>query len=579
MPDNLWILLNSGPTLPDKQDMKILLFIFFINSAYSYPIFYKCSDKGELTDSFNEQEEKELAKKLKTADCASLNDCMAQLKQVMTLSSETSQISNRLFQTSKTKIESINADNFKALSENHRTLRKLRMCNDEQQVKVEEGSIPLYYPNETTYQYITGYRKDNNSEYDLFRKPSTRVVKQIINESVAIGVDPLGVLGMAMMERAGGGLDEYYKNMHDKRSQEVLGCTPGKFDASGNPQVAKLSKRFNEIASKLNLGSESEKHFVCVGRSNDGEVIDDTHGFASHESLEVAKAKGNTCCVETSYSIDQYNEAGRRIATYMYFDQIQNPKINIPLAKNYQASIEHRLNTFLGMSTTVGTFPSYRISPHRVGVNSYNDPNYGRQIMDYMLNSFMRNGDVEKLITDAEKNSGKKRVSLLCYNQKAGSYIIDSDMYFNKIKVTSRMKPIKALFDQGKSWSDIGIAFQSVLLQEFTFYKPEINQESAVYKNFKKYMTPDEMRQFDKAAKHLYEYRNASVRNRSEKKEPLSKEENTLFNKFYKLYFTKPEFYETRKSLVNAAKEDTNMSWSRATDQAIQKIKNETENQ
>jgi hypothetical protein len=556
--------------------MKLLLFILFINSAYSYPIFYKCSVKGELTETFSEQEEKELAKKLKAADCASLNDCMSQLKQVLTLTAETSQISNRLYQASKTKIENISAANFKALSENHRTLKKLRMCNEEQHVEFEQASIPLYYPHETTYQYITGYRKDNKNDYSYFTKPEASTVKQIIDESVAIGVDPLGVLGMAMMERAGGGLDEYYKNMHDKRSQEVLGCTPGKLDKAGNPQVAKRSKRFNEIASKLKLGNKTEKHFVCVGQVNDGKVIDDTHGFSSHSSLADAKALGNTCCVETTYPMS-YNEGGRRIATYMYFDQIQNPKINIPLAKNYQSSIEHRLNTFLGMSTTVGTYPSYRISPHRVGVNSYTDPNYGRQIMDYMLNSFMRSGEVMKFISDAEKTHNKKRVSLLCYNQKPGTYTVDSDMYFSKIKKTGRMKPIKALFDQGKSWDDIGIAFQSVLLQEFTYYKPEINQESPVYKKFKKYMTASEMIEFDRAAKHLYEYRNASVRDRTEKLPPLSKEENALFNKFYKLYFTKPEFYQTRKSLVNAAKEDTEMSWSRSTDENIQKIKNETD--
>lgn len=558
--------------------MKALIFFLLINSAYSYPIFFKCGDNGELSDSFTSKEEKDLAKKMSTSDCHSLNDCLSQLKQVLTLASDSAYITDALYNTAKNKIQKLDSETYDGLSEKHKLLKQLRMCNEEQEVREKNYSISLYYPHETTYQYITGYRKDNIASYAYFRKPDASVVKQIIDESVSIGIDPLAVLGMGMMERGGGGLDEYYKNMHDKRSQEVLGCSVGKFDSKGAPQIAKNSKRFNEIASKLNLGDKTVNHFVCVGRKNDGAVIDDTDGFSSHTSLAEAKKKGNTCCVETQYQIN-YKDSGRRIATYMSFDQIQNKSTVMAQAKNYQNSIEHRLNTFLGMSKTVGTYPSYRISPHRVGVNSFEDPNYGRQIMDYMLNSFMRSGEVMNYISEAEKKHKTKRKSLLCFNQKAGSYIIDSDFYFNKIKATKRMKPIKDLFDAGKSWDQIGIGYQSVLLQEFTYHKPIINEESAVYKKFKKYFTAEEMKQFDKAAKHLYEYRNASVRRDSSGGEPLSKEENKLFNKFYQLYFTKPEFYEHRKRLVNAAKEDTSMSWSRSTDKNIQDIKRATQHQ
>jgi len=557
--------------------VRALLIIIFSFSAFSYPIFFKCSEDSELIDSFSEKEEKELAKKLNYGQCNSVNQCMDQFKQLLELNTESSKITNAIFHVYSAEIREIGQDSYKLLSDKHKAFKALRMCHRAQQVNEDTNSLSLYYPHETTYQYITGYRKNNPNNYKGFSKPYRGDVKNIIDESIAVGVDPFAVLGMAMMERAGGELHKYYSNMHDKRSQLVLGCDIGKFTSNGMPQIAKRSEQFNDFASKLEIEKNSKEHYVCVGRANDKKYIDDTKGFETYGSLTDAKKFGKTCCVKTKHEA-RFNAAGRRVTSFMYFDQIQNKNHYNPMAKDHQDSIEHRLNTFLGMSYTVGTYPSYRISPYRVGVNSFEDPNYGRQIMDYMLNSFMRNGEVMQYIRDAEKKYNKKRKSLLCFNRKAGSYIIDSDFYLNKIKNTQRMKPIKALFDKGRAWSEIGIKYQSVLLQEFTYYKEKINKDSAVYNKFKKYMSKSELLEFDKAAKHLYEYRNASIRRTSNLK-PLSRDENKVFDKMYRIYFSKPEFYEHRRTLVNAAKEDTGLSWSKASDQNIKLIKERTKSQ
>jgi hypothetical protein len=558
------------------QKFKFFVFIFFISyfNASAYPIFFKCSANQEISHNFSLQDTENLLAKSGEANrlvgCDTLEECLSQFKQTLILATGSIQAAQRAYLQKEDEILEIPQSDLMLMSNTAKLMTQIRQCHEAQQDHIDSYSLSLYYPHESLYQYITGYKENNPNNYDGFRKPKKYNVYRIIEESIKVGVDPLPIIGMAIMERGGKYVGSYWRNMHDKRSQNVLGCPIGEMK-NGLPNVARNNEDIKEIASDLGMSEGSIYTYSCVGRAKDKNYIDDVKGFSNYDSLEEAARGGKTCCIKSKYFLG--DQSARKLTTYLYFKQMHHREEGQTMLGSYNPKqIENRLNTFLGVSSTVGTYPSYRISPTRVGVNSYKDPNYGRQIMDYMLNTFMRSGNIMKHIENISRKYNKPVKSFLCVNRRAGSYVIDSDYYFNKIKNSERMLKMKEKYDQGKDWYGQPIKYQSVLLQEFTA------KGSGVYKRLPNYLTPEEMKELDKAADHLYKYRNASLR-RGKKVSAMTRDQQKIFQKVYDLYFTKPEFYQTRKVLVNAARQDGGISWERSTDAEIENIANETKYQ
>lgn len=609
----------------------LLAVIFFVTrAALSYPIFYKCSKNGEILDDFAIEEEKDFASKLTAKDCGSFKDCMGQFKQLLDLTYDSNLIAGGMYKVSEKEILEMNDNEFKSLSYSHKLFKNMRLCHSLQSaydevheskesayLGVGDDRLTLYYPHESTYQYITGHRKNNPTGYQGYGRPRVAHIKGIIQDSIATGVDPMAVMGMLMMERGGDNMSSPENNMHDSRHKMVLGCA----NKSKSVQIAKNVKGFEKVAKDLSYSKSSIERLYCIGSTSDSGKIDDHKGFYEFSSLVDAQSYNKNCCIKTHYDLSGEYGA-KRVSTYLYFKQIMNLNHYNPMAGKYnQKDVLKRLNTFWGASRTTGTYPSASISPFRLGYNTFHDPNYARQIMDFNLNSFMRSGYIKKYIDFMKKRYGKGHKSLLCVGKKPGNYKIDSDHYFNKINETKRMKPIKIKYDKVKAWDKMGIKFQSVLMQEFTrlrakatedaksyasgdsfkrmlesdpnlltgkereryeklkkvynnAYK-EIGEKGKVHLKLEKYLNPKEKELFPKVALEFFKYRDSNLRRNFKKKlDPTKDEEGKkLMDKIMRIYFKKPEFYEYRKKWINAAKEDTDLTWKRSSNKQIRYLK------
>src|SRR5690606_20405800 len=104
-----------------------------------------------------------------------------------------------------------------------------------------------------------------------------------------------------------------------------------------------------------------------------------------------------------------------------------------------------RIQRFNGYSNLMGGAES--VEAFRAGVNHYEDPAYGYQAMDYIVNSLLTNPVIHQMVEKAEDEVsqvlGRKPNwrSVMCVEHAGGgTFHIDSDHYFNKHRDTDRFK-------------------------------------------------------------------------------------------------------------------------------------------
>ena len=202
------------------------------------------------------------------------------------------------------------------------------------------------------------------------------------------------------------------------------------------------------------------------------------------------------------------------------------------------------------------------VAPFRLGVDSYNTPTYGLQAMDYMVNSILTNPVISELIDEAEKKSGTKTPSFLCKNRKPGVYAIDRNEYFKKHHAAPRLEQIYAKFKKGVPWSQLTKGEKNVLMSEFT------NPISAVSARLRK----DENLKIAPAI-------NGFGMMPSSNKNETDKSQLADLEKAYKVYFTKPGYYSDRKTVGQAAAQDTDYTWKSFSNKEIKDLGNSIKNQ
>jgi hypothetical protein len=349
----------------------------------------------------------------------------------------------------------------------------------------------LTYLNDSPYMNITGRRFDNSN---LSTPPvQCNDLDQFIDDALLANQDPYSALAISLMEN-GSNISGLYldpigivdglgcKGSVSSKSQSNLNSfeTYYKINFSENTKNKSLSDEIKVALGKkqkeLNIEIKNESGFIC----------------SNHISVTFEKTKlSNKCCIQIDYypvykgkintsdwddpiSTDSsqsmaYTQLASKIMT---FRSLNNKYLTAPLPATYnnksaEEKVAFRAQRYNGLRSLSGG--AENMPMWRSGVNYTEDPAYGYQAIDYVLNSLMTNPMLKNKIEAAEKKLNKKTASLLCLDRKPGSYSLDHDYYFKKHKSSKRMESIYQKWTDKKNlnFSSLAETEKKVLKKEF----------------------------------------------------------------------------------------------------------------
>jgi hypothetical protein len=463
-------------------------------TAVAYPIFYKCDANRNLSEVLTGSElSQKFAKILALRDsprkqaietaCAGLQDCERQLEQVAELAKIDRALTEKIFENELKKLAASQPDSpvqklspevfetQKAIQSTafqvtacRNTIASLSTENFATSLKDDEGSILIYYPYHSEYTYVTGCRPYKDGK--LFCDPNQKKgIKTAIRDALLGGVDPYVYLALGLMEGGANGwrnlkLDpigkmkamgcrEESSNLSVESTQKLWSFGNFHKIAPGVSRDASLSARLNRYLTGKGIEPGTGRSYYC--RSTTEENSD----FLS------APPK-NQCCLELGFDLNTLKlrnnpniktEFEKAFVTE-FIRNIQNKQL---AGKTDPA---FRLQQFNGFSRLMGGVEP--VSTFRSGVNYFEDPAYGYQAMDFILNSLATNPWIRAEIERQSKELQITPPSILCMDVAVpGTFQIDSDSYFKKHHDAPRLKTIR-----GKTWASLTSREKNVLNQE-----------------------------------------------------------------------------------------------------------------
>ncbi len=458
-----------------------ILFSIF-DEGYSYPIFFQCKEsqityKGKLEDNnifeqlllLDEQKQNEQI----VAWCKGSEDCLKDFKFITEIAGLNYKMAEELFLEEITKIEvnfkptNFSIDDLESLNKLKNNYTSLRACQnaktklDPEDFLIEYGSSVLTtYPYYSNYMYITGCQGvDSESCPPISKSHLDRVIK----ESILMGVDPYLVLSLSLMEGGTGKVGELYLDPIGVMS--ALGCSAKQIaNKTNNPKALnsygtnyivesqivennKLQKKISNYFEAFSLKKEEGNSFYCY----------DTKGSSAPSIFD--KPQSNSCCLELGFkTTNNMNYKIKHALTYHFIDSITKNSFK------EKKDPAWRVQRYNGYSNLMGA--AERVSPWRAGVNHYEDPIYGYQTMDFIINSLMFNPYISQQVDNLKNGLDARWDSILCKDKQDGTYYIDSDYYFNKHKDTPRLKSIYEKYKNGYSFDELTSREREVLLAE-----------------------------------------------------------------------------------------------------------------
>ncbi|MFL5814009.1 MAG: hypothetical protein ACJ763_10570 [Bdellovibrionia bacterium] len=467
-------------------------------TAAAYPIFYKCDANRNLSEVLTGSElAQKLTKILALPDsqrqqaietaCAGLQDCERQLEQVAELAEIDRALTEKVFENELKKltasqpaspIQKLSPEVFETQKMIQSTAFQVTACrNTIASLSTEkfatsphddEGSIFIYYPYHSEYTYVTGCRPFEDGK--LFCNPNQKKgIKTAIRNALLGGVDPYVYLALGLMEDGANGwrslkLDpigkmkamscrEEASNLSDESTQKLWSYGNSHKIAPGVSRDASLSARLNRYLSGKGIEPGLGKSYFC--RS--------TTGTTSEATSDILSAPpGNQCCLELGFDLNTLKLRNNpniktEIENAFVADHLRNIQ-NKQLAGKTDPAF--RLQQFNGFSRLMGG--AEPVSTFRSGVNYYENPAYGYQAMDFIINSLATNPWIR---TEIERQSKELQIappSILCMDVAVpGTFQIDSDSYFKKHHDAPRLKTIR-----GKSYASLTSREKNVLNQE-----------------------------------------------------------------------------------------------------------------
>lgn len=466
-----------------SNNLLIVLLLIFANSAFAYPVFYKCGPGDKLEESFAGPELLEYVESMLAASsseeefeqkamvlCMGAKECLEDIEKMKALINSskdiTTDIMNRVSRMqTNTAAKEVDEEKFNQVKNYVDAAYTLRACHEVKEtwsvdnwMKKDdpEGTFAVFYPKHNNYMYASGCFGKSSSSTCLGNRAQD--YKDRLESALLMGMDPYLAIALAWME---GGTDDglNYLYLDPIGKFAGMGCTstPVHKSKSSSTTLYSYGTYYNihpKTIRNAALGDRLKK-FITVkdkapkaGTSYFCRKINDDLG------LFFAEPQEGSCCLQLPF--ESYGLDSTLIEEALVFEQAK---------KNYQSRFKEtndpafRVQRFNGYSRLMGGAEG--VESFRSGVNHYEDPAYGYQAMDYMINSILTNPVIKKMVDDAEAKAAKalgkpaQWRSIMCVEHPGGgTFQVDSNHYFNLHKDTDRLKTAYEKWKAGKALSE-----------------------------------------------------------------------------------------------------------------------------
>ncbi|MBT4790394.1 MAG: hypothetical protein HON90_02390, partial [Halobacteriovoraceae bacterium] len=450
----------------------LLFFVVSILSydAVAYPLFYTCqneelkySEKIDTEDLFEKiiamdsNEQKELSRFW----CKGVAGCVENLKTIISFSNASYKIAEELFlaeikkinQSMDAKVSDSNISLLKSIASIKDSYSKLQACQNTSSMLTPDdfiynGKLLTAYPYHTNYMYITGCKSVNTRSCKPMEKEN---VDRVIRESIAMNVDPYLTIALTLMEE-GTSIGNLY--LDPIGVMDAVGCS-GK-------QLSNVTKEdaFYSYGTSYKLTPSLKKNFKLSKRLeaflklDESTKIDKGKSYYCYDILGESKpsifdkAQSNSCCLQLNFNTSQ--KATKKIShglTYEYINKITKNDFRKKTGPEWKAQ---RFNGYSNLMGGAESVPSWRI-----GVNYFENPGYGQQVMDYIINSLMFNPYIANKVNEESQASDQSWKSILCRKKKNGTYYHDSEKYINLLKKSKRLGVILEKYNKGIQYKEL----------------------------------------------------------------------------------------------------------------------------
>lgn len=449
-----------------KSKLIALAVLLYAGSLYSFPIFYKCGAGNRLEESFagpeifshvnsllansaNDEQFREQAMIL----CQGAQDCVEELERIKSLLGSTQDVTAMLMskiniKKEQTRAAEVDETRYNAIKSYVEAAYTIRACQEVKQTwsaenwTHEDGNkFAVFYPKYSNYMYASGCHGRSSGNCNPNRISD---YEERIKSALLMGMDPYLAIGLVWMEGGTGqGLNYLYLDPIGKFA--ALGCTsqPTTGAKAGATTLNSYSTYYDinpgviqnpVLTTKLRDFLRAKETPAKDGESYFCRRVNDSYGSI------FADPQDESCCLKLPFApktvdIDKIEEA-------LVFEQAR---------KNYQRRFRSetdpafRVQRFNGYSTLMGGAEA--VESFRSGVNHYEDPAYGYQTMDFIVNSILTNPVIHQMVQKAEAEVettlGRKSNwrSIMCVEHaNGGMFQIDNDYYFNKHRDSDRLK-------------------------------------------------------------------------------------------------------------------------------------------
>ncbi len=477
--------------LKNKKHFLLMLISLVSLHLHAFPLYYKCGAGDRLEDSFAgpeilQQVQALLEGSSNTSEfrqqanifCRGASECIAEVERIKSLLGDTQDVMIRILNTREIYNSQINFssevnqaeyERIKVVVDQAFTLHACqeikRTWDPESWVAEDQDRFAVYYPKYNNYMYATGCRGRASSATCAPNRISN--YKEKIKSALLMGMDPYLAISLVWME--GGteqGLDYLYLDPIAKFG--ALGCTSTNIsgDEFGNMTLDSYGTYYNvdprvvnrpSISSKLVDFQRAKGKPTTPGDSYFCRKVYDDLGIVYDEPQE------DSCCLKlpftkSSADIELIEEA-------LIFEQAR---------KNYQRRFgdnedpAFRIQRFNGYTRLMGAAEG--VDSFRAGVDYYENPAYGYQAMDYLVNSILPNPIIRGLVQEAEAeveaSLGRRSDwrSIMCVEHPGGGmFQVNSDHYFNLHRNAPRLE---AAFSKWKNGEDVSSSEFNIIQQD-----------------------------------------------------------------------------------------------------------------
>ncbi len=449
---------------------------------HAFPLFYKCGAGDRLDDTFAgpeilEQVQAMLAGATSDSDfaeranlfCLGARDCLAEVGRIKSLIGDSQGIMARILNISEAykaqlhatiEVDQAQYDRVKSIVDQAFTLHA---CNEVKRtwdrsswIAEDEDQFAVFYPKYNNYMYATGCRGRSSSATCEPNKISN--YKEKIKSALLMGMDPYLAIALVWME--GGtkdGLDYLYLDPIAKFGS--LGCTSSSVSSSdfGEMTLDSFGSYYNVDPRVVNRPSISSK-LVDFQRAKGSPTTPGESYFCRkvYDDLGIVydEPQADSCCLKLPFTKDSAD-----------IELIEEALVFEQASKNYQRRFgdnedpAFRIQRFNGYTRLMGATEG--VDSFRSGVDYYENPAYGYQAMDYMVNSILPNPVIRDLVKQAEQeveqSLGRQSSwrSIMCVEHPGGgTFQVDSNHYFNLHRNTPRLEAAYERWSKGEDLSE-----------------------------------------------------------------------------------------------------------------------------